>query len=62
MPFIALWSLSWSSIYYLPPHFLLQAFPRDVKVNLKLSKIKPLHAGWLVKVYTDMHDRGSLIF
>ena len=35
--------------------------PRDVKVNLKLSKIKPLHAEWLVKVYTEMQDRGSLI-
>jgi len=26
-----------------------------------LSKIKPLHAEWLVKVYTDIQDRGSLI-
>ena len=26
-----------------------------------MSKIKPLHAEWLVKVYTDMQDRGSLI-
>ena len=34
--------------------------PRDVKVNLKLSKIKPLYAEWLVKVYTDMQDRCSL--
>ena len=34
---------------------------RDVKVNLKLSKIKTLHAEWLVKVYTEMQDRGSLI-
>ena len=33
----------------------------SLKVNLKLSKIKPLHAEWLVKVYTDMQDRGSLI-
>ena len=32
--------------------------PRDVK----LSKIKPLHAEWVMKVYTDMQDRGSLIF
>ena len=48
--------------YYLPPNFLLQAFPHDhAKVNLQLSKIKPLHAEWLVKVYTDMQDRGSLI-
>ena len=47
---------------YLPTHFLLQAFPRDVKVDLKLSKIKLLHAEWLVKVYTDMQDRSSLIF
>lgn len=29
--------------------------------NLKLSKIKPLHAEWLVKVFTDIQDRGSLI-
>lgn len=29
--------------------------------NLKLPKIKPLHAEWLVKVYTDIQDRGSLI-
>ena len=37
--------------------------PRDVEVNLMLSKIKPLHAEWLVKLYTDMQDRGySLIF
>ena len=50
------------TIYILPPHFLLQAFSHDAKVNLKLSKIKPLHAEWLVKVYTDMQDRGSLIF
>ena len=49
-----------SSELLLPPHFLLQAFPHDVKLNLKLSKIKPLHAEWLVKVYTDiMQDRGS---
>ena len=44
--------------YYLPPYFLLRAFPRGVKlkVNIKLSKIKPLHAELLVKlkVYTDM--------
>ena len=26
-----------------------------------MSKIKPLHAEWLVKVYTDMQNRGSLI-
>ena len=49
--------------YYLPPYFLLQAFPRDVKVNIKPSKIKPIHAELLVKlkVYTDMQARGSLI-
>ena len=41
--------------------FLLQAFPHDAKVNLKLSKIKPLLAEWLVKVYTYMQDRGSSI-
>ena len=38
--------------YYLSPHFLLQAFPHDVKDNLKLSKIKPIHAEWLVNVYS----------
>ena len=42
--------------------FFLQAFPRDVKVNIRLSKIKPVYAEWLVKVYKDMQDRGSLIF
>ena len=26
-----------------------------------MSKIKPLHAEWLVKVNTEMQDRGSLI-
>ena len=35
--------------------------PRDGKVNLKLSKIKPLHDEWLEKVYTEMQDRSSLI-
>ena len=49
------------TIYILPPHFFFQAFPHDANVNLKLSKIKPLHAEWLVKVYTDMQNRGSLI-
>ena len=33
----------------------------SLKINLKLSKIKPIHAEWLVKVYTDIQDRGSLI-
>ena len=32
-----------------------------MKVNLKLSKIKPLHTEWLVKFYTDMQDRRNLI-
>ena len=47
------------SYYISTSTFLLQAFPRDFKLNLKLSKIKPLHAEWLVKVYsyTDMQDR-----
>ena len=35
--------------------------PRHVKVNLKLPKIKPLHTEWLVKVYTDMQDKGSQV-
>ena len=26
----------------------------DVKINLKLSKLKPLHSDWLVKLYHEM--------
>ena len=62
------WSLSWSSASMFASSellstspFFLQAFPRDVKVNIKLSKIIPVHAEWLVNVYKDMQDRGSLI-
>ena len=35
--------------------------PCDVKINLKLSKLKPMHAEWLVKLYNDMQGRPELI-
>ena len=33
----------------------------DVKINLKLSKLKPLHSDWLVKLYHEMQSKGELI-
>ena len=33
----------------------------DVKINLKLSKLKPLHSEWLVKPYHEMQSKGDLI-
>ena len=35
--------------------------PSDVKINLKLSKLKPLHSEWLVKLYHEMQSKGDLI-
>ena len=33
----------------------------DVKINIKLSKLKPLHSDWLVKLYHEMQSKGELI-
>ena len=34
----------------------------DVQINLRLSVLKPIHAGWLVDVYNHMTtDKGSEI-
>lgn len=30
--------------------------PRDVKFNLKMSKIEPLHSEWLFEADTGMQD------
>ena len=32
-----------------------------MKINLKLSKLKPLHSEWLVKLYHEMQSKGDLI-
>ena len=33
----------------------------DVKVDVWLSKVKPMHASWLVQVYQDMQNKRALI-
>ena len=33
----------------------------DVKVDVRLSKVKPMHASWLVHVYHDMQNKRALI-
>ena len=35
--------------------------PCEVKINLKLSKLKPMHADWLFQLYNDMQSRPELI-
>ena len=32
----------------------------DVKVSLKLSVIKPLHAKWIVNLYNTLKDDGEI--
>ena len=32
----------------------------DVKVSLKLSVIKPLHAKWVVNLYNTLKDDGEI--
>ena len=35
--------------------------PHDVKVDVKLSTIKPLHAGWIIDYYKHMQSYRSVI-
>ena len=35
--------------------------PHDVKVDVKLSTIKPLHAGWIIDYYKHMKSSRSVI-
>ena len=36
--------------------------PGDVKVSLKLSDLKPLHARWIVEIYNHLkHQNDSII-
>ena len=32
-----------------------------MKVDVRLSKVKPMHASWLVHVYHDMQNKRALI-
>ena len=35
--------------------------PTDVKVDVKLSTLKPMHAKWIVKLYEQMQSKSDMI-